>query len=88
LKIRVFFEHPRQQSVLNRTHEKEIIQAKDERERATHEDVLHSPAPALKVYAVHLHSLHARAKAPHCIISEHRRRENGRCLRRRREPAD
>jgi hypothetical protein len=35
-------------------------------------------APALKVYAVHLHSLHVRAKAPHCIISEHRRCENGR----------
>jgi hypothetical protein len=59
------------QSVLNCTHEKEIIQAENERERATHEDVLQPPAPALKVYAVHLHSLHAGAKAPHCIISEH-----------------
>jgi hypothetical protein len=64
--------------VLNRAHEKEIIQAEDERERAAHKEVLHSPAPALNVHAVHLHSLHARANAPHCIISEHRRRENGR----------
>jgi hypothetical protein len=50
------------QSVLNCAHEKEIIQAEDERERAAHEDVLQRSAPAVEIQAVHLHSLHARAR--------------------------
>jgi hypothetical protein len=49
--------------VLNCTHEKVIIQPENEGERATNEDVLHHPAPAVEIHAVHLHSLHAQANA-------------------------
>jgi hypothetical protein len=35
--------------VLHRTHEQEIIQAEDDRERTAHQEVLHPFAPALNV---------------------------------------
>jgi hypothetical protein len=50
-------------SLLNRTHEEEIIQPEDEREGATDEDVLPHPAPAVEMHAVHFDSLHAGANA-------------------------
>ena len=48
--------------VLNRIHEEEIIQPENERERATNQDVLLHPAPAMEIHAIHQHSLHAQGE--------------------------